>query len=60
MLDNPFNEKMFLDIPSKPSLAQLKAVSSRPITCYLGKETDTHLAACLTEVDTEVLIICVA
>ncbi|KAK4833022.1 LOW QUALITY PROTEIN: hypothetical protein QYF61_027404 [Mycteria americana] len=31
-------------VPSKPPLAQLEAVSSRPITCYLGEETDPHLS----------------
>ncbi|KAK4832249.1 hypothetical protein QYF61_021601 [Mycteria americana] len=29
---------------SKPPLAQLEAISSHPITCYLGEETDPHLA----------------
>ncbi|KAK4832143.1 hypothetical protein QYF61_020883 [Mycteria americana] len=29
---------------SKPPLAQLEAISSRPITCYLGEETDPHLS----------------
>ena len=42
MLDNPFSEEIFPNIQSKPPLAQLEAVSSRPTTCYLGKETDTH------------------
>ncbi|KAK4813343.1 hypothetical protein QYF61_026639 [Mycteria americana] len=40
MLDNPFSEVKFLNIQSKPPLAQLEAISSRPITCYLGEETD--------------------
>ncbi|KAK4817018.1 hypothetical protein QYF61_025938 [Mycteria americana] len=44
MLDNPFGEKIFPSIQSKPPLAQLEAISSHPITCYLGKETNTHLA----------------
>ncbi|KAK4829415.1 hypothetical protein QYF61_003979 [Mycteria americana] len=34
---------IFPNIQSKPPLAQLEAVSSRPITCYLGEETDPHL-----------------
>ncbi|KAK4832110.1 hypothetical protein QYF61_020737 [Mycteria americana] len=44
MLDNPFGEEKFLNIQSKPPLAQLEAISSRPITCYLGEETDPHLS----------------
>ncbi|KAK4824730.1 hypothetical protein QYF61_018118, partial [Mycteria americana] len=44
MLDNPFSEVKFPNIQSKPPLVQLEAISSRPITCYLGKETDPHLS----------------
>ncbi|KAK4815582.1 hypothetical protein QYF61_004797 [Mycteria americana] len=44
MLDNPFSEEKFPNIQSKPPLAQLEAISSCPITCYLGEETDPHLA----------------
>ncbi|KAK4815156.1 hypothetical protein QYF61_017597 [Mycteria americana] len=40
MLDHPFSEVKFPHIQSKPPLAQLEAISSRPITCYLGEETD--------------------
>ncbi|KAK4808355.1 hypothetical protein QYF61_026958 [Mycteria americana] len=40
MLDNPFSEEKFPNIQSKPPLAQLEAISSCPITCYLGEETD--------------------
>ncbi|KAK4826112.1 hypothetical protein QYF61_005250 [Mycteria americana] len=43
MLDNPFSEVKFPHIQSKPPLAQLEAISSCPITCYLGEETDPHL-----------------
>ena len=43
MLDNPFSEEIFPNIQSKPPLVQLEAVSSCPITCYLGKETPTPL-----------------
>ncbi|KAK4833094.1 hypothetical protein QYF61_027760 [Mycteria americana] len=43
MLDNPFGEVKFPNIQSKPPLAQLEAISSHPITCYLGEETDPHL-----------------
>ncbi|KAK4824837.1 hypothetical protein QYF61_020210 [Mycteria americana] len=44
MLDNPFSEVKFPNIQSKPPLAQLEAISSHPITCYLGEETDPHLS----------------
>ncbi|KAK4824605.1 hypothetical protein QYF61_016874 [Mycteria americana] len=44
MLDNTFSKEIFPNIQSKPPLAQLEAISSCPITCYLGEETNTHLA----------------
>ncbi|KAJ7423221.1 hypothetical protein BTVI_10719 [Pitangus sulphuratus] len=44
MLDNPFSEEIFPNIQSKPPLVQLEAISSHPVTCYLGEETDTHLS----------------
>ncbi|KAK4817647.1 LOW QUALITY PROTEIN: hypothetical protein QYF61_023237 [Mycteria americana] len=44
MLHNPFREEMVPHIQSKPSMAQLEAISSRPIACYLGEETNTHLS----------------
>ncbi|KAK4823531.1 hypothetical protein QYF61_003040 [Mycteria americana] len=44
MLDNPLGEEKFPNIQSKPPLAQLEAISSHPITCYLGEETDPHLS----------------
>ncbi|KAK4814367.1 LOW QUALITY PROTEIN: hypothetical protein QYF61_017780 [Mycteria americana] len=40
MLDNPFSEVKFPNIQSKPPLVQLEAISSCPITCYLGEETE--------------------
>ncbi|KAK4809855.1 LOW QUALITY PROTEIN: hypothetical protein QYF61_021315 [Mycteria americana] len=40
VLDNPFGEVKFPHIQSKPPLVQLEAISSRPITCDLGEETD--------------------
>jgi len=43
MLD-AFGEEIFPDIQSKPPLVQLKAISSCPIACYLGKETGIRLA----------------
>ncbi|KAK4806827.1 hypothetical protein QYF61_005623 [Mycteria americana] len=44
MLDHPFGEEIFPNIQSKPPLVQLEAISSCPIACYLGEETDNHLA----------------
>ncbi|KAK4831267.1 hypothetical protein QYF61_016737 [Mycteria americana] len=44
MLGNPFSEVKFPNIQSKPPLAQLEAISFRPITCYLGEETNPHLS----------------
>ncbi|KAK4817034.1 hypothetical protein QYF61_026040 [Mycteria americana] len=44
MLDNPFSEEKFPNIQSKPPLAQLEAISSCPMACYLGEETDPHLS----------------
>ncbi|KAK4830892.1 hypothetical protein QYF61_013821 [Mycteria americana] len=44
MPDNPLGEEKFPNIQSKPPLAQLEAISSCPITCYLGEETDPHLS----------------
>ena len=43
-LDKPFGEDVSPHIQSRPPLAQVEAVSSRPVTCSLGEETDTHLA----------------
>ncbi|KAK4814202.1 hypothetical protein QYF61_012439 [Mycteria americana] len=44
MLDNPFSGVKFPNIQSQPPLAQLEDISSCPITCYLGEETDPHLS----------------
>ncbi|KAK4827433.1 hypothetical protein QYF61_017990, partial [Mycteria americana] len=44
MLDNPFSEVKFPNIQSKSPLVQLEAISSRPITCYLGEDTNPHLS----------------
>ncbi|KAK4809582.1 hypothetical protein QYF61_025025 [Mycteria americana] len=44
MLDNPFSEVTFPNIQSKPPLVQLEAISSCPMACYLGEETDPHLS----------------
>ncbi|KAK4819038.1 hypothetical protein QYF61_024403 [Mycteria americana] len=44
VLDDPFGEEIFPNTQSKPPLAQLEAISSCPITCHLGEETDPHLS----------------
>ncbi|KAK4819032.1 hypothetical protein QYF61_024397 [Mycteria americana] len=44
VLDNPFSEEKFPNTQSKPPPAQLEAISSCPIACYLGEETDPHLS----------------
>ncbi|KAK4832178.1 hypothetical protein QYF61_020958 [Mycteria americana] len=44
MLDNPLGKEIFPNIQAKPPLAQLEVVSSCPMACYLGEETDPHLA----------------
>ncbi|KAK4816679.1 hypothetical protein QYF61_019915 [Mycteria americana] len=53
MLDNPFSEVKCPHIQSKPPLAQLEAISSCPITCYLGEETDPHLSTTSFQVAVE-------
>ncbi|KAK4823317.1 hypothetical protein QYF61_000919 [Mycteria americana] len=44
MLDHLFSKEIFPNIQSKPLLTQLEAISSRPITSYLGEEINTHLS----------------
>ena len=41
---NAVGEEIFPNIQSKPPLAQLQAISSCPVACYLGEKTNTHLA----------------
>ncbi|KAK4820115.1 hypothetical protein QYF61_020347, partial [Mycteria americana] len=53
MLDNPFGEEIFPNIQSKPPLAQLEAISSCPMACYLGEETDPHLSTASFQVVVE-------
>jgi len=43
VLDNHFSSEIFPNIQSKPPLTQLETLSSRGITCYVGKETNPHL-----------------
>ncbi|NXW34559.1 INVS protein, partial [Phaetusa simplex] len=51
MLNNPFSVKIFPNIQSKSPLAQLEAVSSCPIACYLGEETNPHLSTASFQVE---------
>lgn len=41
MPDHPFKEEIFSDI----DLVELEAISSCPITCYSGEETDPYLSS---------------
>ena len=43
MPDHSFSKYIFPNIQSKPPLMQLEAIASRPITSYLGEETNTRL-----------------
>ena len=53
MLDDTFSEEIFPNTQSKPPLAELEAICSRPITCYLRKETDTHFTTTSFQVAVE-------
>ena len=44
MVNNPFSEDVCPTIQFKPSLEQLEAISSHPITCSLEKVIEPHLA----------------
>jgi len=44
MPDHSFSKEIFPNIQPKPPLTRLKAIASRPVTSYLGEETDTCLA----------------
>ena len=44
MLENPFSEEIFPNFQGNTPLGQLEAISSHPITCYLGEETNICLA----------------
>jgi len=46
MLDNSFGEEIFPNIQSKPSLVQHEAISSCPITCYLGDRHPPYYILC--------------
>ena len=49
MSDRSFSKEIYLNIQSKPPLIQLEVISSRPVTSYLGEETNTHLTYNLME-----------
>ena len=53
MLGNSFSEEIFPNIQPKSALVQPEAISPRLIACYLGKETDPHLATPSFEVVVE-------
>lgn len=40
ILGNSFDEGIYPNIRPEPPLAQLEAISSCPITCYLREETN--------------------
>ena len=44
MLSNPFSKEVFPDTQPKRTLAQLKAISPRPVTCHQRVETNPALA----------------
>jgi len=52
MSDHFFSKEIFPNIQSKSPLTQLEAIASRPITSYLGEETNT----CLTTTSFQVVI----
>ncbi|KAK4815671.1 hypothetical protein QYF61_005417 [Mycteria americana] len=46
-------EVKFPNIQAKSPLVQLEAISSHPMACYLGKETDSHLSTTSFQVAVE-------
>lgn len=45
MPDNLFREEILPSIQSKPPLVELEGISSFPVTCYVGEETDSYMAS---------------
>ena len=41
--DHSFSREIFPNIRFNPSLKQLEAIASHPVTSYLGEETNVHL-----------------
>lgn len=42
--DHPFSEEIFPNIQPKPTLMDLEAIFSHPVTCYLGEEPNPPLS----------------
>jgi len=53
MVDHSFSKEIFPNIQSKPPLKHLEAIASRPITGYVGEETNTSLTTTSFEVVVE-------
>jgi len=53
MPDHSFSKEMFPNTQTKPPLTQLEAISSRPITGYLGEETNIPLTTTFFQVVVE-------
>ena len=51
--DHSFTEQVFLNIQPEPPLAQLKAISSSPITSYVAAEASHHLTTVSLQVAVE-------
>jgi len=53
MPDHSFSKEIFPNIQSEPPLAQLEAVSFRPVSSYLGEDTNTHLTTTSVQIVVE-------
>jgi len=53
MSDHSFSKEIFPNIQSEPPLTQLEAIAFRPITSYLGEETNTCLTTTAFQVAVE-------
>jgi len=53
MLYNSFRKEIFPNTQCEPPLMQLEAISSCPVTTYLGEETNTHLVTTSFQVAVE-------
>lgn len=53
MLDSTLSEESLPNIQSELPLVQHETISSHPISCYLGEETDSHLSITSVEVVAE-------
>lgn len=43
MLDYTVSDEIYPNVQSKPPMVPLEAISSWPVACFLGEETDPHL-----------------